>query len=119
MIERIGSVQRIEYNTTKILPIRPYSKEEQKQIIAEINRLAEECAIPKVKLNDISNSSNFENMLKMAMTSIQLESEQNSSISNETSFMDNQNLVEVIKKRMIQQQNILDCWISYTDFAFV
>ena len=115
MIERIESVQRIEYNTTKILPIRPYSKEEQKQIIAEINRLAEECAIPKVKLNDISNSSNFENMLKIAMDSIQLDT----SVSNFSSSVDNKSLMEVIEKRMIQQQNILDCWISSTDFAFV
>ena len=115
MIERIESVQRIEYNTTKILPIRPYSKEEQKQIIVEINRLAEECAIPKVKLNDISNSSNFENMLKIAMDSIQLDI----SVSNFSSSVDNKSLMEVIEKRMIQQQNILDCWISSTDFAFV
>ena len=30
MIDRIEGIQRISYNTTKILPIRPYSKEEQK-----------------------------------------------------------------------------------------
>ena len=119
MIERIESVQRITYNTTKILPIRPYSKEEQKQIIAEINRLAEECAIPKVKLNDISNSSNFENMLKIAMDSIQLDNKLDISVSNFSSSVDNKSLMEVIEKRMIQQQNILDCWISSTDFAFV
>ena len=108
MIERIGSVQRIEYNTTKILPIRPYSKEEQKQIIAEINRLAEECAIPKVKLNDISNSSNFENMLKIAMDSIQLDT----SVSNFSSSVDNKSLMEFSEKRMIQQQTLLKCWLS-------
>ena len=119
MFDRIESVQRITYNTTKVLPIRPYSKEEQKQIIAELNRLAEECAKPRNKVNDDVDSSLFEDMLKNAMNSIQLESEQNSFISNETSFMDNQNLVEVIEKRMIQQQNLLDCWISSTDFAFV
>ena len=108
MIERIESVQRITYNTTKILPIRPYSKEEQKQIIAEINRLAEECAIPKVKLNDISSSSNFENMLKIAMDSIQLDT----SVSNFSSSVDNKSLMEFSEKRMIQQQTLLKCWLS-------
>ena len=112
MIERIESVQRIEYNTTKILPIRPYSKEEQKQIIAEINRLAEECAIPKVKLNDISNSSNFENMLKIAMDSIQLDNKLDISVSNFSSSVDNKSLMEFSEKRMIQQQTLLKCWLS-------
>ncbi len=71
MIDRIEGIQRISYNTTKILPIRPYSKEEQKKIIAEINRLAEEYSNFNNQVNNEPDNSSFKELLTKAMESIQ------------------------------------------------
>ena len=78
MIDRIEGIQRISYNTTKILPIRPYSKEEQKKIIAEINRLAEEYSNFNNQVNNEPDNSSFKELLTKAMESIQLENKSNS-----------------------------------------
>jgi hypothetical protein len=86
MIDRIEGIQRISYNTTKILPIRPYSKEEQKKIIAEINRLAEEYSNFNNQVNNEPDNSSFKELLTKAMESIQLENKSNSQDLKDSSF---------------------------------
>ena len=93
MIDRIEGIQRISYNTTKILPIRPYSKEEQKKIIAEINRLAEEYANFNNQVNNEPDNSSFKELLTKAMESIQLENKSNSQDLKDSSFDGGKNLV--------------------------
>ena len=93
MIDRIEGIQRISYNTTKILPIRPYSKEEQKKIIAEINRLAEEYANFNNQVNNEPDNSSFKELLTKAMESIQLENKSNSQDLKDSSFDGEKNLV--------------------------
>lgn len=93
MIDRIEGIQRISYNTTKILPIRPYSKEEQKKIIAEINRLAEEYSNFNTQVNNEPDNSSFKELLTKAMESIQLENKSNSQDLKDSSFDGEKNLV--------------------------
>lgn len=93
MIGRIEGIQRISYNTTKILPIRPYSKEEQKKIIAEINRLAEEYSNFNNQVNNEPDNSSFKELLTKAMESIQLENKSNSQDLKDSSFDGEKNLV--------------------------
>jgi hypothetical protein len=93
MIDRIEGIQRISYNTTKILPIRPYSKEEQKKIIAEINRLADEYANFNNQVNNEPDNSSFKELLTKAMESIQLENKSNSQDLKDSSFDGEKNLV--------------------------
>ena len=93
MIDRIEGIQRISYNTTKILPIRPYSKEEQKKIIAEINRLAEEYSNFNTQVNNVPDNSSFKELLTKAMESIQLENKSNSQDLKDSSFDGEKNLV--------------------------
>jgi hypothetical protein len=93
MIDRIEGIQRISYNTTKILPIRPYSKEEQKKIIAEINRLAEEYSNFNNQVNNEPDNSSFKELLTKAMESIQLENKSNSQDLKDSSFDGEKNLV--------------------------
>ena len=93
MIDRIEGIQRISYNTTKILPIRPYSKEEQKKIIAEINRLAEEYSNFNNQVNNEPDNSSFKELLTKAMESIQLENKSNSQDLKDSSFDGGKNLV--------------------------
>ena len=93
MIDRIEGIQRISYNTTKILPIRPYSKEEQKKIIAKINRLAEEYSNFNNQVNNEPDNSSFKKLLTKAMESIQLENKSNSQDLKDSSFDGEKNLV--------------------------
>ena len=93
MIDRIEGIQRISYNTTKILPIRPYSKEEQKKIIAEINRMAEEYSNFNNQVNNEPDNSSFKELLTKAMESIQLENKSNSQDLKDSSFDGEKNLV--------------------------
>jgi hypothetical protein len=93
MIDRIEGIQRISYNTTKILPIRPYSKEEQKKIIAEINRLAEEYSNFNNQVNNEPDNSSFKELLTKAMESIQLENKSNSQDLKDLSFDGEKNLI--------------------------
>lgn len=93
MIDRIEGIQRISYNTTKILPIRPYSKEEQKKIIAEINRLAEEYSNFNNQVNNEPDNSSFKELLTKSMESIQLENKSNSQDLKDSSFDGEKNLV--------------------------
>ena len=93
MIDRIEGIQRISYNTTKILPIRPHSKEEQKKIIAEINRLAEEYSNFNNQVNNEPDNSSFKELLTKAMESIQLENKSNSQDLKDSSFDGEKNLV--------------------------
>lgn len=93
MIDRIEGIQRISYNTTKILPIRPYSKEEQKKIIAEINRLAEEYSNFNNQVSNEPDNSSFKELLTKAMESIQLENKSNSQDLKDSSFDGEKNLV--------------------------
>ncbi|MEE0878786.1 MAG: hypothetical protein UH788_05880 [Treponemataceae bacterium] len=93
MIDRIEGIQRISYNTTKILPIRPYSKEEQKKIIAEINRLAEEYSNFNNQVNNEPDNSSFKELLTKAMESIHLENKSNSQDLKDSSFDGGKNLV--------------------------
>ena len=104
MLDRIESVQRISYNATKVLPIRPYSKEEQKQIISEINRLAEEYANSWIKVDNLSKSSDFVSLLRNAIDIIQKD-DKNLDVS---SFVDNQNLIDFSAKKMLSVKDILE-----------
>ena len=104
MLDRIESVQRISYNATKVLPIRPYSKEEQQQIISEINRLAEEYANSWVKVDNLSKSSDFVSLLRNAIDIIQ-KADKNLDVS---SFVDNQNLIDFSAKKMLSVKDILE-----------
>ena len=107
MLGRIESVQRISYNATKVLPIRPYSKEEQKQIISEINRLAEEYANSWIKVDNLSKSSDFVSLLRNAIDIIQ-KADKNLDVS---SFVDNQNLIDFSAKKMLSVKDILESWL--------
>jgi predicted RNA-binding protein with EMAP domain len=107
MIDRIEGIQRISYNTTKILPIRPYSKEEQKQIISEINRVAEEYANSWVKVDNLSKSSDFVSLLRNAIDIIQ-KADKNLDVS---SFVDNQDLVDFSEKKILPVKDILESWM--------
>ena len=107
MLDRIESVQRISYNATKVLPIRPYSKEEQKQIISEINRLAEEYANSWIKVDNLSKSSDFVSLLRNAIDIIQKD-DKNLDVS---SFVDNQNLIDFSAKKMLSVKDILESWL--------
>lgn len=107
MLDRIESVQSISYNATKVLPIRPYSKEEQKQIISEINRVAEEYANSWVKVDNLSKSSDFVSLLRNAIDIIQ-KADKNLDVS---SFVDNQNLVDFSEKKILPVKDILESWM--------
>jgi predicted RNA-binding protein with EMAP domain len=107
MLDRIESVQSISYNATKVLPIRPYSKEEQKQIISEINRLAEEYANSWVKVDNLSKSSDFVSLLRNAIDIIQ-KADKNLDVS---SFVDNQDLVDFSEKKILPVKDILESWM--------
>ena len=107
MLDRIESVQSISYNATKVLPIRPYSKEEQKQIISEINRVAEEYANSWVKVDNLSKSSDFVSLLRNAIDIIQ-KADKNLDVS---SFVDNQNLIDFSAKKMLSVKDILESWM--------
>ena len=107
MLDRIESVQSISYNATKVLPIRPYSKEEQKQIISEINRVAEEYANSWVKVDNLSKSSDFVSLLRNAIDIIQ-KADKNLDVS---SFVDNQNLIDFSAKKMLSVKDILESWL--------
>lgn len=111
MIDRIEGIQRISYNTTKILPIRPYSKEEQKQIISEINRLAEEYANSWGKVDNPPNSSDFVSLLRNAIDAIKIDNKQNSSMLDVSSFVDNQDLIDFSAKKMLSVKDILESWL--------
>jgi hypothetical protein len=111
MLDRIESVQSISYNATKILPIRPYSKEEQKQIISEINRVAEEYANSWGKVDNHPNSSDFVSLLRNAIDAIKIDNKQNSSISGVSSFVDNQDLVDFSEKKILPVKDILESWM--------
>lgn len=109
MLDRIESVQSISYNATKVLPIRPYSKEEQKQIISEINRVAEEYANSWGKVDNLPNSSDFVSLLRNAIDIIQ-KADKNLDVS---SFVDNQDLVDFSEKKSITSKRyfrILDAF---------
>lgn len=107
MLDRIESVQSISYNATKVLPIRPYSKEEQKQIISEINRVAEEYANSWVKVDNLSKSSDFVSLLRNAIDIIQ-KADKNLDVS---SFVDNQDLVDFSEKKILPVKDILESWM--------
>lgn len=107
MLDRIESVQSISYNATKVLPIRPYSKEEQKQIISEINRVAEEYANSWVKVDNLSKSSDFVSLLRNAIDIIQ-KADKNLDVS---SFVDNQDLVDFSEKKLLPVKDILESWM--------
>lgn len=107
MLDRIESVQSISYNATKVLPIRPYSKEEQKQIISEINRVAEEYANSWVKVDNLSKSSDFVSLLRNAIDIIQ-KADKNLDVS---SFVDNQDLVDFSEKKVLPVKDILESWM--------
>ena len=111
MLGRIESVQRISYNATKVLPIRPYSKEEQKQIISEINRLAEEYANSWIKVDNLSKSSDFVSLLRNAIDTIKIDNKQNSSMLDGSSFVDNQDLIDFSAKKMLSVKDILESWL--------
>ena len=111
MIDRIEGIQRISYNTTKILPIRPYSKEEQKKIIAEINRLAEEYSNSWNKVDNLSKSSDFVSLLRNAIDTIKIDNKQNSSMLDVSSFVDNQDLIDFSAKKMLSVKDILESWL--------
>lgn len=111
MLDRIESVQSISYNATKVLPIRPYSKEEQKQIISEINRVAEEYANSWVKVDNLSKSSDFVSLLRNAIDAIKIDNKQNSSILDVSSFVDNQELVDFSEKKVLPVKDILESWM--------
>lgn len=111
MLDRIESVQRISYNATKVLPIRPYSKEEQKQIISEINRLTEEYANSWIKVDNLSKSSDFVSLLRNAIDTIKIDNKQNSSMLDVSSFVDNKNLIDFSEKKMLSVKDILESWL--------
>lgn len=112
MIERIERVQSISYNATRILPIRPYSKEEQKLIIAEINRCAEQYAKVSFNEKDFDNPGDFEKLLSKAIEKLNSVS---SVLPSSVLSFDSQNTMEFIKNSMLQQQNYLNCCIAVKD----